>query len=160
MNTALKTGDSIGGIVGHVIVEVHDAKTGRLKWSREYHNLFVDAGKASVVEALRGNVDNNKGQITYCAVGSGTNAPAAGDIKLQNETYRKAVSVRSSAVRTATFKTFFNQNEANGTLRELGLFGDLATNTRDSGTLFARLNINRTKSSNDTLTITHSISIP
>lgn len=158
--TDIQAGDNIRGIVGHVIVEIHDAKTGRLKWKKEYHNLFVDAGKASIAEALRGNVDNSKGQITYCAVGSGTNAPAAGDIKLQNEVYRKAVSVRSAAVRTATFKTFFNQNEANGTLRELGLFGDLATNTRDSGTLFARLNINRTKSSTDTLTITHSISLP
>lgn len=146
-------------MTGRVIVEIHDAATGKLKSRDVLHNLFVTAGKNSVADALRGNVANNKGQVTHCAVGTGTNVPALGDVALQAEIYRKAVSVRTSSGRVATFKTFFNQNEANGTLKEAGLFGDLATTVPNSGTLFARLNINRTKSASDTLTLTWAVTV-
>ncbi len=142
---------------GECLVEIHDAKTGRLKYSRLVKNLFVSSGKASIAQALRGNTTNNNGQITYCAVGTGTNIPAANDTQLQTEVDRKQVSVRTSTDNIAQFQTFFNQSEAIGVLREAGLFGGLATDTINSGTLFSRLNINRTKTANDTLTLTWSI---
>lgn len=144
---------------GEVLVELHDAKTGDLKWSYLYKNLVVTAAKNSIADALRGNVANNKGQITYCAVGTSNTAPAAGNTQLVAEIYRKQVSVRTSTGNVATFKTFYNQNEANGTLREAGLFGDAATALVNSGTLFCRTLINRTKSSNDTLTLTWAVTI-
>lgn len=146
-------------IEGTVIVEIHDAATGRLKSCDVLKNLFVTAGKRSVAQALRGNVANNKGQITYCAVGTGTNSPTTNDTALQTELYRKQVSVREADGQTAVFKTFFNTSEAVGALKEAGLFGDDASSTPGSGTLFARLNINRTKSAADTLTITWMIGV-
>lgn len=151
--------DNLGLPKGTVIVELRDAKTGRLKSRDTYENLFVTTGRRAVADALRGNVTSNRGQITYCSVGTGTNVPAAADTTLQTELYRKLVSVRSVSTNTAIFKTFFNQTEANGVLREAGLFGDDASDTANSGTLFARVNINRTKTTSDTLTITWMVTV-
>ncbi len=146
-------------VYGKVIVEIHDALTGKLKSRDVISNLVVDSGRAAIADALRGNLQNGRGVITFAAVGTGSASPTAGDVKLQTEIARKQVSIRSSSGKTASFKTFFNQTEANGVLREIGLFGDSADAVVDSGTLYARLNISRTKTSNDTLTITHGITI-
>ncbi len=146
-------------ITGECLVEIHDAKTGRLKFSKLYKNLFVTTGKYQVAQALRGNVEANVGQISYCAVGTGTNVPALADVQLQTEIARKQVSVRSALNAQATFQTFFNQDEANGVLREAGLFGASATVLANSGVLFCRLNLNRTKTASDTLTLTWGVTV-
>lgn len=145
--------------VGSIVIELRDAVTGKLKSRDLIKNMFVTAGKESVADALRGTTANNKGIITYCAVGTGTTAPALGDTDLQTELFRKLVSVRSVANNIATFQTYFTTSEANGTLREAGLFGDDASGTADSGTLFCRAAINRTKTSSDTLSISWTVAI-
>lgn len=146
-------------IKGRCVVEIHDAKTGKLKSRDIINNLYVTTGKEQIAQALSGNVAGNIGQITYCAVGTGVAVPVIGDTALQTELYRKQISVRSVTGRTATFQTFFNRNEANGSLQEAGLFGAGATAIAGSGALFCRLNINRTKSSNDTLTLRWGITV-
>ena len=137
---------------GKILIVQQDVRTGHI--IRDLvENMVVTAGKNSIADALRGTTENNKGIITYCVVGAGITAPALGDTALQTETFRKLVSVRGVDGKTAYFQTFFTTSEANGTLREAGLFGDDASGTADSGTLFCRAAINRTKSSNDTLTL-------
>ena len=54
---------------------------------------------------------------------------------------------------------FFNTSEANAALKEIGLFGDDATVTADTGTLFARAAIDKTKTSSETLTIDWDVEI-
>lgn len=120
-------------------------------------NMVVTAGKNSIADCIRGA--SNKGIITYCALGTGTVAPALSDVQLQTELGRKQISVRSASGNVATFQTYFTASEVIGTLREAGLFGDLASGTANSGTLFCRTAINRVKSSNDTLTLTWSLTI-
>lgn len=144
---------------GKVQLILRDAKTGRIKSVQNCSNMVVTAGKNSIASALRGTTTNNKGIITYCAVGTGGTAPTEADTELQNELFRKEVSVRSSTDNVALFETFFNTSEANDTLLEAGLFGDDASGTADSGTLFCRVIINRTKSSNDTLSLAWSVTI-
>lgn len=146
-------------LTGEVLVETHDAKTGELKSSDRYKNLVVTSAKNAIADALRGNVANNNGQITYCALGTSTASPAAGDTTLVAEIARKLVSIRSASGKIATFKTFFNQSEGNGVIKEVGLFGGAATDTADSGTLYCRTNISRTKTSSDTLTLTWSVTV-
>lgn len=143
---------------GKVLTILQDVRTGRVIKDL-VNNMFLTAGKESLADALRGTTDNNKGIITYCAVGSGTTAPALGDTDLQSEVGRKLISVRSVANNIATFQTFFTTAEANGTLREAGLFGDDASSIPGSGTMFCRAAINRVKSSNDTLTIVWTVAI-
>jgi hypothetical protein len=144
---------------GKVLVILRDAKTGKIKHEQLTDNMFVTAGKASLADALRGTTSNNQGIITYCAVGTSTQAPDLTDTDLVAETFRKTISVREVAANVATFSTFFTTTEANGTLREAGLFGDDASAIPGSGTLFCRAAINRTKTTGDTLTIQWSVTI-
>lgn len=145
----------------NVIGTIRDAKTGRIKERFYAHNIVVDAGLASIAARLSG-VDspaNKKGTITYCAVGTGTTAPAATDTALETEIYRKLISVRSNSANVARFRTFFNTSEANAVIKEIGLFGDNASGTTDSGTLFCHLAVDKTKTSAETLTLDWEVSV-
>mgnify|MGYP001566021195 FL=1 len=137
---------------GKVFVQLQNIYTGKII-AGLFDNLVTTAGKQSTADHRRGTTANNKGIITYCAVGTGSTAPALADTTLQTEIGRKLISVRTVDGKTAVFQTFFTTSEGNGTLREAGLFGDDASGTANSGTLFCRVAINRTKSSSDTLTI-------
>lgn len=118
-----------------------------------YKNLFTTVGKESLAQAIRGVIASSQGIITYCALGLDDTAPALGNTALGNELFRKLVSVRSTSNNQALFETFFTTSEANGALKEAGLFGDDAGESADSGTLFCHAAINRTKSANDTLSL-------
>lgn len=144
---------------GKVIIQIFDAKTGKLKSEDITDNLVTTAGKVSIADGLRGTETSNKGIITYCALGTNATAPAAGNTDLGTELFRKLVSVRSVASNVATFQTYFTTSEGNGTLREAGLFGDDATDTVNTGTLFCHAAISRTKTSSDTLTLAWSVTI-
>lgn len=132
-------------------------KDGNVVEVQKTKNLITTAAKNSWASAFRGSTTNNQGIGTYHAVGTGTTAPALGNTTLEAEIFRKLVSVRSSSGNVASFQTFFTTSEANGTLKELGLFGDSASGTADTGTLFARVAIDRVKTSNDTLTVLHQV---
>lgn len=144
---------------GACVLILRDAKTGRIKSVDSIKNTFVTVGKNSIAAALKGTTDNNQGIITYCAVGTSVIAPALSDTTLTTEIFRKLISVRSVSGNVATFQTFFTISEGNGTLREAGLFGDSASATANSGTLFSKLAINRTKTASDTLTMSWDITI-
>ena len=145
----------------NVTATFRNAKTGKITDVWKGHNLVVNTGLYSVASRLSGTdiPANKKGTITYCSVGTGTTAPASGDTSLETETERKQVSVRSSLLGVAKFRTFFNTEEANGTLKECGLFGDDASAVADSGTLFCRLAINKTKTTSETLTLDWEVTI-
>lgn len=149
--------DRTSGIRGFVKLTFRNVKTGE---EEVIHilNVFCHAGKGGIARRIVSQ-EANYGRVTYCAVGTGTNAPAANDTQLQTELFRKVISVAAYNSNVATFTTFFNTAEGNGTLRELGLFGDLATATANTGTLYARTGINKTKTSSDTLTIEWSLVI-
>lgn len=119
-------------------------------------NLVTTAGKSSIADRLRGAT---KGEITYCALGTNATAPALADVALGTELFRKQISVRSVSGNVATFQTFYTTAEANGTLKEAGLFGDDATGVANSGTLFCHTAIDRVKSTNDTLTILWALTV-
>lgn len=144
---------------GMVHLRFENVKTGEV-FEQLVKNVFVTTGKNSLADALRGTTDSNKGIITYCALGtSSLPAPVAADTQLVTEIFRKLISVRSVSGNVATFQTFFTTSEGNGTLREAGLFGDDASGTANSGTMFCRTSINRTKSSSDTLTLSWAVTI-
>jgi len=56
---------------------------GRIKDYREYHNLVTSAGKAGAASRINGA--GSEAAFTYIAIGTGTNAAAAGDTTLQTE---------------------------------------------------------------------------
>lgn len=151
--------DALAVPVGKIRLILRDALTGKIKSDDLVNNMFVTAGKRAIADHLRGTTDNNKGIITYCALGTSIVAPALADTHLGTEIARKLVSVRSVSGNIATFQTFFTTSEGNGTLKEAGLFGDDATTTPDTGTLYCHAAINRVKSSADTLTLLWTVTI-
>lgn len=148
--------DQLAVPTGMIRIVLRDGKTGRIKADDLVKNMFVTAGKVSMAAAFFNAL---KGNITYCALGTSAVAPALGDTTLTTEIFRKLISVRSSASNVFTAQTFYTTAEANGTLREAGLFGDDATAVANSGTLFAKAAINRVKSSSDTLTLAWALTI-
>lgn len=146
-------------IIGELTLEFTNVKTGKKRVYR-YKNMFVTAGKNAIAQRLAGQ---SVGEITYCALGTGTTAPALANTALQTEIARKLISVRSYLANVATFRTFFTTAEGNGSLKEAGLFGtgvgQTASSVAGSGQMFCRTNINRTKSSADTLTLTWAVTI-
>ena len=155
----LNLGESIP-IRGEVFLELKNIITGRV--IREtFTNMIVTYGKNAIAQRLSG--DSGAGEITWCATGTGTTAPALADTAMQTELARKQISTRSYTNNQAVLTTFFTTSESNGTLREAGLFGNAvgrtASSTPGSGQLYARVAINRTKSSNDTLTLTWTVTV-
>lgn len=151
--------DELLKVKGEIVLEFRNVKTGKVR-RYVYKNMFVTYGKNAIAQRLAGQ---SVGEITYCAVGTGTTAPALGDTALQTELARKEISVRSYLNNVFTGQTFFTTSEANGTLREAGLFGTgvgrTPSVTPGSGQLFARAAINRVKTSNDTLTLSWTVTI-
>jgi hypothetical protein len=152
--------DTLPKLTGEVTLEFRNVKTGKVRRYVE-RNMVVTLAKNAIAQRLTGN--DSAAVITYCALGTGITAPALADTQLQTEIERKLVSVRSVSGNIATFQTFFNISEGNGTLREAGLFGDAsgvtASDTVDSGQLYCRVAINRTKTSNDTLSLSWVLTI-
>jgi len=144
---------------GAITMVFKDGKTGRIKDVYRVKNLITNLFKEALADSMRGTTANNRGIGTYHALGTGVTAPEVSDIQLETEIFRKLISVRDVAANVASFQTFFTTSEANDTLREIGLFGDDASGTVNSGKLFARVAINRVKSSNDTLTLLHTVTI-
>lgn len=142
-------------VTGAAVFEFENIHTGK-KDIIKVNNMIVTAAKNTIANRLIGS---SVGYITYCALGTGSTAPVAGNTTLGTELFRKLVSVKSVSTNIATFQTFFTSSEGNGTLGEAGLFGDDATASSGTGTLFSRLLISRVKSSSDTLTLTWTITI-
>ena len=126
------------------------------KETRNYVNTVVDDCSRLIASLMKGQA-GHKG-IAYWAVGSGAGtwdnanppAPAVGDTKLVNETFRKAIqpsdivfldvndNVTALVTNKLQIKVSFLEAEANGELREFGLYGGEATATKGSGIMINR----------------------
>lgn len=120
-------------------------------------NLITNLGKESIAGGIAGIA--NKGEITYMAVGTDSTAPVVTNTVLGTELYRKQISVRTVSANIATFETFYRTDEANGTLREIGLFGGSGASSTDGGDMYTHAAINFTKSSAETMTVSYQVVI-
>lgn len=152
-----KTGFFIAGKVRTILVDV---LTGKREVSDWIENLIPTVGRVAIGRRLINDASvSNEGIITFGAVGTGTTDPNVADTKLVTEIARKSISTVAFTLNVITVRTFFTTAEANGTLTEYGLFGEDASGSVDTGTLFERVLISRTKTSAKTLTIESVITI-
>jgi len=121
-------------------------------------NLITTVGLTLLTNQLTSSSPTNDPQINYCAVGSGTTAPALGDTTLETETYRNLQASQTNASGVGYVTMFISATDDNGTYREFGLFSD-ASAAADSGVLFSRLAINITKSAVQSLTVDWTLTI-
>jgi len=147
-------------IKGRVRTILENVTTGEIEVSDWIENVIPLVGKTAIIRRLRNAATKtNESIITYGAVGTGSSTPVNADTVLDTELERVQVASMSNSDNVLTVRTFFNTSQANGTLTEFGLFGEDASASADSGTLFERVLINKVKTSAKTLTIESQITI-
>ena len=145
---------------GEFFAELHDPKTGLVSMRKRSKNIITRAGKNLIVRFLLDSIGFSTG-LTYQAVGTGTTTPTANDMTLETEEARQSISIRRDTAGTvAAFFTFFPASVIPDTIEEVGIFGhSTATDTADSGILFARTLLNIVNSANEDLTLTYVLTI-
>ena len=142
---------------GRIRAIIRDAKTGKITriipWN---NNLITLVGKTADLRNF-GNVGaaSNRGTVTYGAVGNGNITPLNTDTIMENEIKRKLIATKSVTNQVLTLETFFAEADANDTLTKFALFGEDASGSADSGTMFeyADFQSSFTKTSNETVTV-------
>jgi hypothetical protein len=122
----------------NVKIEVIDVNTKEILQVIEKHNLVVTLGRSLICDLLAMTVGVTG--LNYFAVGLSTTAVTLADIKLGTEEFRDSFTKVTVSGNNVKYQYYLASSDANGhTLTEAGLFGDNATGTADTGTLFARV---------------------
>jgi hypothetical protein len=117
---------------------------------KQEKNLIVQSGLSFLAALFIAEQQNDI--PFHLAIGTGTNAAASGDTKLQAEAFRKAVSAKQRQGSMVRLRTFLLNNECNGNFNEFAIF-IAGTDAADSGTMFNRLVTPVSKTQNTVLTI-------
>lgn len=134
-------------LIGHVRAELR-SEDGSLKDVRETDNLITTVGRNAIIEQLDASPANAK--PSHMAIGTGTNAAAAGDTALQTELDRNALTSKNVAANVATMVGDWAAGDGTGAITEAGIL-----NAGSSGDLYARATFSAiNKAAGDTLSIT------
>lgn len=125
-------------ITGKGILTATDPKTGKIVARVESPNIICNEGLYLIAAFSRDEHANFDTGITYCEIGTGTTAPAAGDETLTTYHGRLAVTSNSRNNYVVTFSTFFTAAQATANIKEAGMWGSaLATASQATGFLFS-----------------------
>jgi len=136
----------ITGLKGEFEVFLYDERK-TLKAYRKVKNLTVDAGFHAVCDAMG---EGNVSPFDYCAIGTGTTAPAAGDTILESETARVAGGYTKTADTVWKNDATFGAGVGTGAISEAGLLNNTSGGTLLCRQTFAVIN----KAAGDTLVVT------
>ncbi len=101
------------------------------------NNMVVNTGFNLLLSFL-GGVSGTAG-LQYVALGSSTVSPAPTDTQLGTEVSRIAVTSFSQQPNDLTVTGYWGTGQANVSLAEAGIFGNGATATANSGTLYSHV---------------------
>jgi len=132
-------------LTGHVSIALNDEVV------REVPNLVVTDGKKWVADRM----NNANTVMTHMAVGTGTNAAAAGDTTLQTENDRNALTSTTVTDNAVAYVASWAAGDATAALTEAGIFDASSGGDCLARTVFSVVN----KGANDTLTITWTITV-
>ena len=110
------------------------AARGHLARINKVDNLIVTAGKQMAADML---IDVVTTGLTWHAIGTGATTPAAGDTTLTTESTRLAFASRTRAGAVISLSVFYLAAQCTYNIKEAGVFGDAASSTPGSGTLFS-----------------------
>lgn len=122
----------------------------------EVQNIACNAGRTVILNWI--SLVAGQTGCNYFAVGTGTGTVAATDTQLFTEGFRKSITSSSVSGNQVDFSTFFAAADANFTFTEAGLFGNGATGTANSGTLFTHAAYSYAKTNTVTLTSDYFVS--
>ena len=117
----------------------------------ETENLVVTAGKNWVADRM----NNANTVMTHMAVGTGTNAAAAGDTTLQTENDRNALTSTTVTTNAIAYVATWAAGDASAALTEAGLFDAASSGDMLARTVFSVVN----KGAADSMTITWTITV-
>lgn len=124
-------------------------------------NIVPTCALEMLAKAITGSLSSlAEVEVNKSALGTGTDAPAAGDTVLDTEVYRKDIASQSYASNVGYNTAFYTATEVSGTFYEHGIFAN-GTGSADTGTLVSRVLLNAptgiAKTLTNTLTIEHEI---
>lgn len=115
----------------------------------EIDNLVVTAGKTHIAARMGSTPPT---AMSHIAIGTGANAPAAGDTTLQTELDRNAATVTPNT-NTVQFSATWAPGDGTGALTEAGIF-----NNSSGGTMLSRVTFPvKNKDATDTFIINWTI---
>ena len=121
----------------NVTITVREIKTNKILKVIKEHNLAVTTGRDLLRNFLNGDVVTG---LTYLGIGTDNTAVVAGDVLLGGEVFRKVFTTQTKTTANLNLMTYISSTEGNGnTIAEAGLFGNGASGSADSGTLYARV---------------------
>ena len=125
-------------IIGKGILTATDPKTGKIVAVVESPNIICNEGLYLIAAFSRDESADFDTGITYCEIGTGVTAPAAGDTTLTTYAARKAITSDSRNNNEVTFSTFFTAAESTYNIKEAGMWGSgLAGAGQATGFLFS-----------------------
>jgi hypothetical protein len=120
----------------NVTINKENVETGAVT-TEEYHNLAVDSGLNLIRDFLFGDAVSG---LTRFALGTGITAESPSDIALGTEVHRDQFTKITKIAKGIEIKYYLSSTTANGNvIGEAGLFGNGATDTANSGTMYARV---------------------
>ena len=137
---------------GRVNIVLKD-KDGNVKETREVDNLIVTTGLNYIASRMK---DATATAMTHMGLGSGTTAAAAGDTDLESILgSREALDSTTVTDNTVQYIASFEAGDATGAVTEMALFNASTGGTMLARVVFAVVN----KQADDTMTVTHTITI-
>ncbi len=118
---------------------------------QETENLVVTAGKNWVADRM----NNANTVMTHMAVGTGTNAAAAGDTTLQTENDRNALTSTTVTANAIAYVATWAAGDATAALTEAGILDAASGGDLLARTVFSVVN----KGAADSMTITWTITV-
>jgi len=118
---------------------------------QETENLVVTAGKNWVADRM----NNANTVMTHMAVGTGTNAAAAGDTTLQTENDRNALTSTTVTNNAVAYVATWAAGDATAALTEAGILDAASGGDLLARTVFSVVN----KGAADSMTITWTITV-
>lgn len=138
---------------GHVLIELIDQETGKVKHREEIDNLIVTVGLAWFAKRLAAESAN---EMTHIAVGTSASATAAGQTALVGtELARVAMTSKTRTANAVAMVASYPAGTGTGTLNEAGIF-----DASSAGTMLSRVVFSGavTKGASDIFNITWTIS--
>lgn len=148
-------------ITGHVILQVFDTDTGKLKAKMENHNLVVDGGLDEMAEATFGVGGVGSTVFDYIEIGTGATAPTATDTTIETSACARIqdaspdVNSAISGETSVSVISSFDGATCAGGITEAGIFNGVAGGQMLARSTFGVVTIG----SGDTLNVNYTITI-
>ena len=126
---------------------------GKIKESRNIHNLVTTQGKYHVADQLSSSPTQTA--MGYMGIGTGSTAAAITDTTLETELDRNALTSRTDALNIVTYVGNWAAGDGTGSITEAGIFNASSSGTMLVRAVFSTIN----KAALDTLLITWTLTV-